>query len=425
MIISGGSRSNWRFFAGHLVKTTENERVTFPEFRGLAADTVKEAFREMSALASATRCKNFFYHANLNPRADELLTPEQWETAVDTLETELGLVGHSRFIVEHEKDGRTHRHVVWSRINPDTMTATSDSQNFAAHERASRALERVFGQAPVVGAHGRDGKRPKRRAKNWETFRGHGTGIDPAAVTREVTSLWQRADSGKAFAASLAEHGYILCRGDRRDYCLVDRAGDVHSLARRIDGAKAAEIRTRLADLDPNRLPTTEQAREGFLAKPLAAEPQHAGMLAASHAGPHTQQPATTIQVPVPRSAPASADPEDIWKTGAPSPLEAFARRVSDAMHVHGGAPPPPGLPPRAFNSKPRSPAVTLLEVFARTVTTTMRRNGGDVSHRDGLVWWERAASVLEKAREALGWNKGHWQDHVERSREDDHDLDR
>jgi hypothetical protein len=41
----------------------------------------------------------------------------------------------------------------------------------------------------------------------------------------------------------LAEHGYMLARGDRRDFVIVDREGGIHSLARRIDGMKAAELR--------------------------------------------------------------------------------------------------------------------------------------------------------------------------------------
>lgn len=304
MIINGGSRSNWRFFAGHLMKGEENERVTIPEIRGLAAETVLEALREMSALASGTRCKNFFYHANLNPRADERLSADQWETAVDTLEANLGLTGHSRFIVEHEKEGRCHRHVIWSRINPDTMTATSDSNNYASHERTARALEQEFGHASVAGAHEREGPRPKRRPKNWETFRGHASGIDPQEVTRAITALWQQADSGKAFTASLAQHGYVLCRGDRRDFCIVDPMGEAHSLARRIDGAKAAQIRARLADIDRASLPTVAEAKP--LAKQLAADRQ------------------------------ASAAKEQ-GRGAAPSTLDAFSHQVGAVMHSHGG----------------------------------------------------------------------------------------
>jgi hypothetical protein len=273
VIISGGSRCNWRFFAKHLMNPDTNELVRIAEIRGLAADNLLDAFREMDALASGTRCKNFFYHADINPREDEHLTDDQWEKAVDTLEANLGLVDHSRFIVDHEKNGRTHRHVVWSRIDVDSMTAVSDSKNYASHEKTSRELEQAFGHEPVRGAHGRDGgKRPERRPDNWEVFRGKRSGIDPQEVKAELTALWRQADTGPAFVAAIDQQGYVFARGDKRDFVVVDQAGDAHSLARRIDGAKAADIRARLAGIDREALPTVEEARA--LAKERAAQRQ-------------------------------------------------------------------------------------------------------------------------------------------------------
>lgn len=262
MIINGGARRNWRFFAKHLMRTDENERVSIAEVRGLAGDTPLEALREMDALASGTRCKDFFYHANLNPRDEERLTQEQWEQAVDTLERNLGLEGQSRLVVEHEKQGRIHRHVLWSRIDPDSMTAISDSHNFAKHAATARELEKEFDLEPVRPVLLEpDGPRPERRPKNWETFRGHKSGITPDEVKAEVTAIWQETDSGKAFRTALAQHGYALAAGDKRDFCIIDPAGQEHSLARRIQGAKAKEIRERLADIDRDALPRVGDGR--------------------------------------------------------------------------------------------------------------------------------------------------------------------
>jgi hypothetical protein len=264
MIINGGSRSNGSFFARHLMRADDNEQVSVIEMRGLGAETVPDAFREMRAVASGTRCTNYFYHANLNTRADERLTPEQWAQAVDALESELQLTDQPRFIVEHEKEGRIHRHVVWSRIDADTMTAISDSHNYRRHEEVATALEEAFGHEATARALTRDKDttpRPGPNEKDWESFRAQESGIDPKAVKAELTDLWQRADSGQAFAAALEDRGYILVRGDRRDFCVIDPAGDEHSLARRIDGAKAAEIRARMADVDREALPSVEEGR--------------------------------------------------------------------------------------------------------------------------------------------------------------------
>lgn len=264
MIIKGGSRSNRRFFARHLTNTRDNDRVRVVEFRGFAHDNVDDAFVDMEAVAKGTSCKNFFYHASLNPRENERLTEAQWERAVDGLENNLGLAGQARIVFEHEKHGRAHRHVVWSRIDLDSMTAISDSLTARIHERTSREIEQEFGLEPVASVlvKDREGPRPTRRARDWEGFRGSKTGIAPDDVTAEVTALWNESGSGAQFRAALAQRGYLLCKGDRRDFCIIDPAGNDHSLARRIDGVMAADVRESMADIDRNGLPSVAEGRK-------------------------------------------------------------------------------------------------------------------------------------------------------------------
>ena len=172
MIIKGGSRSNGGFFAAHLAREDTNERVHVVETRGLVADDIEGAFQEMAGVASGTRAKNFFYVTSLNPCEHERLSSEQWNQAADTLERHLGLTGQPRLVVEHEKEGRTHRHVVWSRINLDTMTAISDSLTYPKHEAAAREIEQAFGLEPVesVLVRDREGERPERRPATMRVF---------------------------------------------------------------------------------------------------------------------------------------------------------------------------------------------------------------------------------------------------------------
>ena len=264
MIINGGSRSNGGFFATHLMRVDHNERVDVRDMRGLAAENVPDALREMAAVACGTRCKNFFYHADINTRADEVLTPEQWNQAVDALERELGLDGQPRFIVEHQKEGRIHQHIVWSRIDAETMTAIPDSHNYRKHEAVARAMEQAFDHTPTPGTLSREygTERPERCPKDWETFRAQESQIDPKALEAELTALWNHADSGKAFAAAVEAQGYILTRGDRRDFCVIDRAGDEHSLARCLTGVKAAGVRARMGDIDRDALPSVAEGRD-------------------------------------------------------------------------------------------------------------------------------------------------------------------
>jgi len=261
--INGGSRRAGSWWAKHLTNKEKNERVELIEIRGLAAETVPGAFKEMEALAIGTKCDNYFYQANINPRADEHLTPEQWVEAVDTLERNLGLTGQPRFVIEHEKDGRTHRHVVWSRVDVEHQRAISDSLTAPIHERTSRELETAFGLEPgkSILVPDRDFERPERGPEKWEIFRGASHGIDPNAVTAELTELWQSADSGKSFKAAIEERGYILTRGDRRDFVVVDQVGDDHSLARRLKGVNERGVREGMADVDRASLPSVAEGK--------------------------------------------------------------------------------------------------------------------------------------------------------------------
>jgi hypothetical protein len=262
IIINGASRRAGGWWAKHLENEATNERVEVVEITGLSAATLPDAFREMHALSRGTKCDNYFYQANINPRADEKLTPQQWQQAVDTLEKNLGLTGQPRFVIEHEKEGRTHRHVVWSRIDTERMVAIPDSLTAAIHERTSRELEISFdlerGRSILVPD--REFDRPDRRPKKHETIRALDGGLDPQTVKAEVSALWRSADNAQSFKAALEERGYILARGDRRDFVIIDPVGDDHSLARRA-GVKAAELRERMKEIDPAGLPSVTEAR--------------------------------------------------------------------------------------------------------------------------------------------------------------------
>ena len=263
IIINGGSRCNGAFFAKHLMNPSQNERVKVEEMRGLAAKNLGQAFYEMKAVASGTRCKHFFYHANINPEEDEVLTPEQWEKAVDELEKKLNLEGQPRFVVEHKKKGRVHRHVVWSRIDVEQMKAIRMDKDFAKHQATARKLEKEFGLRQgrsVLGPDADKENRPERRPEPWETFRGQKSGITVQDLKEEITRLWKGADSGEAFVSALHSHGYIFAQGDSRAFCIVDRQGHVHSLARRVEGARAKDIKEKLACIDPKSLPHVREA---------------------------------------------------------------------------------------------------------------------------------------------------------------------
>jgi hypothetical protein len=292
MVIKGSARGGAASLAQHLQRTDTNERMEVRELRGVMAEDLDGALQEMEAVASGARSARHFYHASINTRADEVMTPEQWQQAADRLERELDLTDQPRAVVAHVKEGRAHIHIVWSRIDLETMKAIPDSHNFRRHELVARELERAFGHAHVQGAHiGREGERPARTPSHAEMQQAERTGIDPKQAKAQLTEIWNRTDSGKAFAAAIEEQGWMLARGDRRDFVVVDPAGETHSLARRIDGAKAKDIRTRMADVDAASLPSIEQAKELQLAR-AQAKAERAPQTQTEHEGEKPRNPA-------------------------------------------------------------------------------------------------------------------------------------
>lgn len=268
MVIKGNPRGSPGDLAKHLQRTDTNARMEVKEVRGVAALDLTGALREMDACGAALRTTRTLYHASINVRADEHLTDAERTQAVDQLETALGLAGQPRVVVEHEKEGRAHWHVVWGRTDLENMRAIRCDHNYRTHEEVARALEKEFGHARVQGAHvgregpdGERGLRPDRTPSHAEMQQAERSGVTPKEAKVWLTTLWQATDSGKAFAAAIENQGWKLARGDKRDFVVLDPAGETHSLARRIDGAKAKDIRARLADIDPASLPTVTAAR--------------------------------------------------------------------------------------------------------------------------------------------------------------------
>lgn len=264
MIVKGTSCAGAGRLATHLTRTDTNERAEVKEIRGVAAEDLLGALREMEAVAAGARTTKPFYHGSINTRADERLTDEQRAYAIDKLEASLGLTGQPRVVVVHEKEGREHCHIVWSRIDLDRMAAISDSHNYRKHEEVARALEREFGLERVQGAHvERDGKdRPERTPSHREMLQAERTGLSTQQAKELMTATWQTTTSGKEFEAALSEKGWMLARGDRRDFVAIDPNGGVHSVARRIEGAKAEDVRQRFADIDPRELKSVAEAKQ-------------------------------------------------------------------------------------------------------------------------------------------------------------------
>jgi AAA domain/Relaxase/Mobilisation nuclease domain len=276
VIIRGGARAGPVRLASHLLRTDTNELVTVDEMRGVAPRTVTEALRAMHAMAAGSRATRTLYHASINVRVSDAMTPDRWKRAIDELEKELGFTGQPRVVVRHVKQGREHVHIVWSRVDVARARAIHDGHNYRYHERVSRRLEREFGHQLTPGAHiDRDGReRPFRTPSLDQLQQAERTKIPTEQVREEMQEAWSHTDSGSAFKAAIEEKGYLLARGDKRDFVAVDIAGGTHSVPKRLDKITTAAVRARFADLEDFALPTVDQARELQQQRALALEDQ-------------------------------------------------------------------------------------------------------------------------------------------------------
>jgi len=249
-----------RHWSRYLGEAAENEKVSELEIRGTLARNVPEALAEMQDLARATRCQgNFLYHASFNPHPqDRRLTLEETFKGIDTLEKSLGFEGHQRIVYEHVKQGRQHLHILWNRAHPEKLTIRDIGGDWFTCRAVSNRLEQEFGLIPTKPKRQRNDPRPLQQ---WELQRREKCGLDPNAVKAELSKLWQATKTGQEFKQSMETRGYILARGDRRDFVVIDKAGHDHSLARRLNGVSTARLRERMMDIDRAVLPSVAEAR--------------------------------------------------------------------------------------------------------------------------------------------------------------------
>jgi ATP-dependent exoDNAse (exonuclease V) alpha subunit len=245
MILNGNQRGGAKDLALHLMKA-ENERVEVHELRGFMSSDLLGAFNEMHAISRATRCQQFMYSLSLNPPKGESVGISDFMRAIAKAETKLGLTGQPRAVVFHEKNGRRHCHVVWSRIDITRMKALQLSHDREKLTALSRELFLEHGWNMPRGLEVR-GERNSTNYSHPEHQQAQRVGKNAGQMKADIQAVWAQSDSRAAFEAALAELGYVLAKGDRRDFVLVDRHGEVYSLPR-FAGVKTKEVRARLGD---------------------------------------------------------------------------------------------------------------------------------------------------------------------------------
>ncbi len=258
MIIKASQRGGAKQLALHLLNTDDNEHVRVHDIRGFMSDTVLGAFKEAYAVSRATKCKQFLFSVSLNP--PETATPgvDVFESAISRIEEKTGLTGHPRAIVFHEKGGRRHAHVVWSRIDAETMTAKRMSHFKLKLRDISRELYFEHNWQMPKGLVNSEERDPRNfTLAEWQQAKR--IGLHARDLKQMMQECYAVSDGQAAFAAALQERGMILARGDRRGFVAVTHEGEVLSVSRYV-GKKPKEIVAKLGEPD-DKLSSVEEAK--------------------------------------------------------------------------------------------------------------------------------------------------------------------
>jgi len=270
MVIKGKSCGHAKKLAQHLMRTDQNELIDILELdETYAAPTIEAALLEFQTLADhLTDAKHGLYEASLSPRDNETLTPGQWEQAVDILAEHLGLAGQPRIVILHQKKGREHVHAVFQRTDTDNKVVISDSFNYPAHEQAAREIEQTFGLEKTIGAHTRekDELRPEQAFSREDHQRAERSGIDAVAMKEQIASLYEEADTGRAFVRSLEENGFYLARGDKKNiFMVIDPQLETHKLSSTLKGIRMSEVKAMLHPLTTANFETVDTCKKRIL----------------------------------------------------------------------------------------------------------------------------------------------------------------
>ncbi|MCW5678339.1 MAG: relaxase/mobilization nuclease domain-containing protein [Xanthobacteraceae bacterium] len=258
MILKGSQRGGAAQLAHHLMNDRDNDHIELVELRGFVAGDLSGALEEAHAISKATRCQQFLFSLSLNPPKDQDAGFEAIMDAADAAEERLGLTGQPRAVVIHEKQGRRHAHVVWSRIDGNEMKAINLPHFKNRLRDLSKELYLEHGWELPDGHRENGWKNPLNfTLAEWQQAKR--LDLDPREIKQMFQQAWAHSDDQKSLKHALQEHGFHLARGDRRGFVAVDIHGEVFSLARWA-GVKTKAVRERLGE--PDRLSSVDETKD-------------------------------------------------------------------------------------------------------------------------------------------------------------------
>ena len=255
----GSQRGGGRQLAAHLLNDKDkdsNDHIAVEELRGFVAQDLKGALDEMRAVAKGTRYRQFMFSLSLNPPRNARVGLDTLLSAADRAEAALGLTGQPRAIIVHEKEGRRHAHVVWSRIDPEQMKAINlpHFKNRLRDLSKELYLENAW---ELPDGHKTNGWKSRLNFSLAEWQQARRLDLDPREIKQIFRESWEVSDNLASFHDALEERGFTLAKGHRPLRC-AGTHGEAFSLSR-WSGLKSKELTGKLGE--PDALPSVEDAR--------------------------------------------------------------------------------------------------------------------------------------------------------------------
>src|SRR3954451_21520508 len=261
MIGKGNLHADSQKLAAYLITGKAGERAELVELRDFASPDIFEAFADVDLHAERTDCEKPLFHCSVRLPEGEELFRTQWAYVADRIEKRLEFAGQGRAIAfHHQQNGDTHMHIAWSRIDTKEWKAIDPGLYKNKLNQICRDLEVELGLTRVRS--GREEGQKTLAPDRHEFEQSRRLHTDVKAIRETIRDCWDRSDNGRSFEAALAEHGYVLARGDKRDFVVIDNAGGDHALGKRINGVSATETRARLTDINKENLLTVAEAKQ-------------------------------------------------------------------------------------------------------------------------------------------------------------------
>ena len=266
MILKGSQRAGAVQLSAHLLNDRDNDHVSVLEVRGFVSDDLHGALAEAHAISKATKCKQFMFSLSLSPPKEVAAGEDEFLKAADMAERALGLEGQPRAIIVHEKEGRRHAHVVWSRIDAESLTAINLPYFKQRLTALSKELYLEHGWRLPDGMKENGGKSPLNfTLEEWQQAKR--LKLDPREIKILFQEAWEQSDSLKAMGNALAERGFFIAEGDRRGFVALDVEGEVYALPKWI-GVRTSEVAQKLGSA--KQLESVQDAKKAVRARVTA-----------------------------------------------------------------------------------------------------------------------------------------------------------